>query len=233
VPCAREHVAPSLSAIRWAAPHSFNEHLPPLSPTSLTTLKKVRLLAAWCLGAYVAHMYMRMGWVKFDPAGFWTAPFERWGYPVWLRYYSRFFGSRSSGGNSGGRVSTEGATKRAQPNMRLQVTARGVFISLLLLAPCRHPVEVRGLYANDHGPGNFLSCDQPKTIVLISDSALAARYRLTATPPHRPVFVRLRGFPVDSGSIYGGKHYFLVQRILEIRLRRNGECPGGSPVLPL
>jgi hypothetical protein len=102
-----------------------------------------------------------------------------------------------------------------------------------VLAACRHPVEVRGLYANDHGPGNFLSCDQPKTIVLISDSALAARYRLTATPPHRPVFVRLRGVAVDSGSIYGGKHYFLVQRILEIRLPRNGECPGGSPVFPL
>jgi putative oxidoreductase len=53
---------------------------------SLTTLKKVRLLAAWCLGAYLALMYVRMGWVKFDPAGFWTAAFERWGYPVWLRW---------------------------------------------------------------------------------------------------------------------------------------------------
>jgi hypothetical protein len=107
-----------------------------------------------------------------------------------------------------------------------------VVISGVLVA-CQRTVEVRGLYASDHGPGNFLSCDQPKTIVLISDSALAARYRLTATPPHRPVFVRLRGVPVDSGSIYGGKHYFLVQRILEIRPRRNGECPGGSPILPL
>jgi len=46
----------------------------------------VRLLAVWCLGAYLAHMYVRMGWVKFDPAGFWTAAFERWGYPVWLRW---------------------------------------------------------------------------------------------------------------------------------------------------
>jgi len=27
-----------------------------------------------------------MGWVKFDPNGFWTAAFTRWGYPVWLRW---------------------------------------------------------------------------------------------------------------------------------------------------
>ena len=102
-----------------------------------------------------------------------------------------------------------------------------------VLAACQRPVEVRGLYANDHGPGNFLSCDHPKTIVLISDSALAARYRVTATQPSQPLFVRLRGVPVDSGSIYGGKHYFLVQRILELRPPRNGECPDGSPVLPV
>lgn len=52
----------------------------------MTNLKKVRLFAAWVLGAYLARMYVRMGWIKFDPAGFWTAAFERWGYPVWLRW---------------------------------------------------------------------------------------------------------------------------------------------------
>jgi uncharacterized membrane protein YphA (DoxX/SURF4 family) len=26
-----------------------------------------------------------MGWEKFDPDGFWTAAFERLGYPAWLR----------------------------------------------------------------------------------------------------------------------------------------------------
>jgi putative oxidoreductase len=26
-----------------------------------------------------------MGWVKFDPEGFWTAAFARWGYPAWFR----------------------------------------------------------------------------------------------------------------------------------------------------
>ncbi len=30
-------------------------------------------------------MYVEMGWGKFDPAGFWTPAFERWGYPAWLR----------------------------------------------------------------------------------------------------------------------------------------------------
>ncbi len=24
--------------------------------------------------------------MKFDPEGFWTPAFERWGYPVWFRY---------------------------------------------------------------------------------------------------------------------------------------------------
>lgn len=46
----------------------------------------MRLLAAWCLGVYLAHMYVSMGWVKFDQNGFWTPAFERWGYPVWLRW---------------------------------------------------------------------------------------------------------------------------------------------------
>ena len=40
---------------------------------------------AWLAGLYLAYMYVRMGWVKFDPQGFWTAAFERWGYPAWLR----------------------------------------------------------------------------------------------------------------------------------------------------
>jgi uncharacterized membrane protein YphA (DoxX/SURF4 family) len=30
-------------------------------------------------------MYVEMGWVKFDPEGFWTAAFARWGYPPWFR----------------------------------------------------------------------------------------------------------------------------------------------------
>ena len=49
-------------------------------------LKSVRLVAAWCLGLYFARLYIRQGWIKFDPSGFWTEAFDRWGYPTWLRY---------------------------------------------------------------------------------------------------------------------------------------------------
>lgn len=52
----------------------------------MTAVKRFRLVAAWCLGIYFARMYVQMGWVKFDAGGFWTAAFERWGYPVWLRW---------------------------------------------------------------------------------------------------------------------------------------------------
>jgi uncharacterized membrane protein YphA (DoxX/SURF4 family) len=47
--------------------------------------KRIRLAVSWLLGLYLARMFVSMGWVKFDPEGFWTAAFERWGYPVWLR----------------------------------------------------------------------------------------------------------------------------------------------------
>ena len=49
------------------------------------TMTRVRRTLAWLVGAYLAYLFVTMGWVKFDPDGFWTAPFERWGYPVWLR----------------------------------------------------------------------------------------------------------------------------------------------------
>jgi len=51
----------------------------------MSTFKRFRLVAAWCLGVYFAWMCVRMGWVKFDDEGSWTAAFRRWGYPVWLR----------------------------------------------------------------------------------------------------------------------------------------------------
>lgn len=51
----------------------------------MSAWRRVRLAAAWCLGLYLAWLYVRMGWIKFDPKGFWTAAFVRWGYPPWLR----------------------------------------------------------------------------------------------------------------------------------------------------
>jgi hypothetical protein len=46
------------------------------------------MVGAWLVGLYLARMYVEMGWVKFDPDGFWTEAFESWGYPVWLRLES-------------------------------------------------------------------------------------------------------------------------------------------------
>ena len=98
---------------------------------------------------------------------------------------------------------------------------------------CQRSVDMRGLYMNDHGPGNLLPCDQPKKMVLVNDSTLVARYHVTATRPYEPVFVRLRGFPVDSGSVYYSQPYFHVQRVLEVRPREEGECPSAAAALPL
>jgi hypothetical protein len=97
-----------------------------------------------------------------------------------------------------------------------------------LLVACRHPTEVRGLYAHDHGAGAFVPCDRSNILLHVSDSALTARYRLTATKPYEPLFVRLRGVQADSGSIYGGEHHFLVRQILEIRALETGECPSAA-----
>src|SRR6266542_6671262 len=92
-----------------------------------------------------------------------------------------------------------------------------------VLVACRPQIEVRGLYVSDD-PGALVSCDQPKTLLLVADSALAARYQLIATQPHQWLFVRLRGVTETHGSIYGGLHHLLVQQILEIRPVRRGEC---------
>src|SRR2546428_13153660 len=100
------------------------------------------------------------------------------------------------------------------------------------LVACRQPVEVRGLYVSD-GQGALVSCDEQQTLLLVSDSALAASYRLIATQPHQWLFVHLRGVTETHGSIYGGSHHLLVQQILEIRPVRRGEGPGGGAGGPL
>ena len=45
---------------------------------------RARRGVAWLMSLYLALMYFRMGWVKFDPEGFWAGAWERWGYPDWL-----------------------------------------------------------------------------------------------------------------------------------------------------
>ena len=53
--------------------------------TVQTKLVKVQPFLLWCIGAYMAHNLIYHGWQKFDPDGFWTNAFVRWGYPVWFR----------------------------------------------------------------------------------------------------------------------------------------------------
>jgi uncharacterized membrane protein YphA (DoxX/SURF4 family) len=45
----------------------------------------LRRVLAIVAGLYLANIFVRNGWRKFDSGGFWSAPFERWGYPPWLR----------------------------------------------------------------------------------------------------------------------------------------------------
>lgn len=32
-------------------------------------------------------MFVKNGYLKFDPEGFWGPAFERWGYPVWFLFF--------------------------------------------------------------------------------------------------------------------------------------------------
>src|SRR5436309_9619013 len=100
-----------------------------------------------------------------------------------------------------------------------------VVVIASLLTACERSIEVRGIYVNDDGSGALVPCDQPKTLLTVTDSGLATRYRREATRPPEPLFVHLRGVRADSGSIYGGKHYLAVRQILEVRARGAGECP--------
>src|SRR5437660_1042965 len=53
-----------------------------------------------------------------------------------------------------------------------------------LLVACGRPIDVRGLYVNDDGAGALVPCDQPKTLLTVTDSGLATRSR-----PPRPMAV--------------------------------------------
>lgn len=103
-----------------------------------------------------------------------------------------------------------------------------------LLVGCHKAVEVRGLYVQDDGTGTLFVCDHPdRIIVRVSDSALARHYRRNAARPSELLFVRVLGVAVDSGSIYSGSHHLLVRQVLEVRRRREGECPGvATPLAP-
>src|SRR2546427_10883588 len=94
-----------------------------------------------------------------------------------------------------------------------------------LLVACGRPIDVRGLYVNDDGAGALVPCDQPKTLLTVTDSGLATRYRREATKPNEPLFVHLRGVRADSGSIYGGRPYLGGRQ----GVQGGGRGGGGGP----
>lgn len=60
----------------------------------LKTIKKARLVLTkaqpvllWLITAWFAYRLMVNGIRKFDPEGFWSPAFERWGYPAWFRVF--------------------------------------------------------------------------------------------------------------------------------------------------
>jgi len=93
------------------------------------------------------------------------------------------------------------------------------------LGACHRPTEVRGIYVSQDGAGTFFPCDDPKSAVIVPDTALAARYQGAVSRPNEGLYVRLRGINARSGSIYSGRRYFVVQQIVEVRARARGECP--------
>ena len=93
------------------------------------------------------------------------------------------------------------------------------------LTACHRSTDVAGVYVAQDGAGMFFACDDPKTVVIVPDTALVARYHAMTAGSHQPLYVQLRGVKGHEGSIYGGQRYFVVQQVLEIRARKTGECP--------
>jgi len=94
----------------------------------------------------------------------------------------------------------------------------------LALAACRSTTEVRGIYVNQDSSGTLFPCTDATAAVLVPDRALAMRYFATMSPS-QAAYVELRGVKAKSGSIYGGRPYFVVKQIIAVRPRAEGECP--------
>lgn len=52
-----------------------------------SNLKKIQPALLWLIAAYLSYRLMLHGYLKFDPEGFWTNAFNRWGYPAWFRVF--------------------------------------------------------------------------------------------------------------------------------------------------
>jgi hypothetical protein len=97
------------------------------------------------------------------------------------------------------------------------------------VAACHSTTEIRGIYvyqlSNQLPAGTLFPCTEPNQAVLVPDSTLATRYFAAVRAPNQPAYVELRGFSAKSGSIYSGRQYFVVEQILAVRPRAEGECP--------
>ena len=92
------------------------------------------------------------------------------------------------------------------------------------LVACHPVTEVRGIYAAQGKSGMFFPCSEPNTAVIVPDSTLASQYQQLGDHD-QGAYVHLRGVSTKGGSIYDGRRYFVVQQILELRVRAPGECP--------
>ena len=50
-------------------------------------LTRIQHILLWLIVLWMAYRIGSMGYFKLDPEGMWTKAFNRWGYPVWFRYF--------------------------------------------------------------------------------------------------------------------------------------------------
>ncbi len=55
-----------------------------LGPKAYTVTRRVLL---FLFRFYFTMMFVKNGYLKFDPEGFWGPAFKRWGYPVWFLFF--------------------------------------------------------------------------------------------------------------------------------------------------
>lgn len=57
------------------------------SPETMRIIRKI-LIFLFALNFTIS--FVKHGYLKFDPDGFWGPAFERWGYPVWFLFFIGF-----------------------------------------------------------------------------------------------------------------------------------------------
>ena len=54
---------------------------------SKRTLQIIRKVLIFLFTLNFTYMFVRHGYFKFDPEGFWSSAFEKWSYPVWFMFF--------------------------------------------------------------------------------------------------------------------------------------------------